>query len=272
MQYMMNKTSKWWQKKATTDRNVIAGPCVWEGFDHAEECVLSLLEIAEKYEVNFIYKTSFDKANRTSSESYRGQGFDSALMGFADLCAKYPDLEIITDVHESWQAEVMADTVHVLQIPAFLCRQTDLIKTAILTGLPVNIKKGQFLSPYDARHIVDKAKSIDPNAKIMLTERGTSFGYNNLVVDMTGLEVMKDYDVPICFDCTHSVQRPGGSGASSGGDRRFAPVLARAAYAVGIDCLFAEVHQDPDNAPSDGPNMLTFEMYDEMLERLYEGG
>ena len=265
--------SNWWQRLETSDRrNIIAGPCVWEGFSHAEECVLTLLDITEKYDANFIFKVSFDKANRTSGESYRGKGFDEAIMGFADLRSKYDSLEILTDIHEGWQAEVMADTVNVLQIPAFLCRQTDLIRTAILTGLPVNIKKGQFLSPYDARHIVEKAKYIDPEAKIMLTERGTSFGYNNLVVDMAGLEVMKDYDVPICFDCTHSVQRPGGSGNVSGGDRRFAPVLARAAYAVGIDCLFAEVHNDPDNAPSDGPNMLTFEMFDEMLENLYESG
>ena len=265
----MMTRSKWWQALPESKLNIIAGPCVFEGFNHAEDRVLELGNICEKYDANFIYKTSFDKANRTSGKGFRGQGFDAATYAFADLKSKY-DIEILTDIHEGWQAEVLGDLVDVLQIPAFLCRQTDLIQTCILTNCPVNIKKGQFLSPYDARHIVDKAKLINPDANIMLTERGTSFGYNNLVVDMTGLEVMKDYDVPICFDCTHSVQRPGGSGDSSSGNREFAPVLARAAMAVGINALFAEVHNDPDNASSDGPNMLTFEMFDDLLGDLNE--
>ena len=249
--------------------SVIAGPCIFESKEHALDMAGALKEICVSLDVNFIYKTSFDKANRTSSLSYRGVGFDEAYYGM-NAVREVLGIEVLTDVHEAWQCESVA--ADILQIPAFLCRQTDLLKAAAETGKPVNVKKGQFLSPKEMVNIVAKLESFGCN-KVMQTERGTTFGYNNLVVDMRSLEIMRantPANYPVIMDCTHAVQSPGGYGTSSGGDRDMVPAIARAAVAVGVAGVFMEVHQDPDNAPCDGPNMLHLAKFRPVLEKLLE--
>jgi 2-dehydro-3-deoxyphosphooctonate aldolase (KDO 8-P synthase) len=233
---------------------LIAGPCQLESRDHAFDMAGRLKEMAAKAGIGFVYKTSFDKANRTSLAGKRGLGLDKALAVFADL-RKELGVAVLTDVHERGQCAEVAAVVDVLQIPAFLSRQTDLLVAAAETGKPVNVKKGQFLAPWDMRNVVAKVvESGNPN--VLLTERGVSFGYNTLVSDMRALPIMAETGCPVIFDATHAVQQPGGQGDSTGGERRFVPVLARAAVAVGVAGVFIETHQDPDNAPSDGPNMV----------------
>ena len=244
--------------------SIIAGPCVYENYDLAKRISSELAEICYKYGVNFCYKTSFDKANRTSHDGYRGKGIDVAMEAFHHLRQEV-GIEILTDVHDNWQAEVI--NADILQIPAFLCRQTDLIETAAKTGKPVNVKKGQFLSPWEMKKVVDKVAHFGNN-KVIQTERGTTFGYNNLVVDMRSLEIMKDVGHPVIIDCTHAVQHPGGSGDRSGGDSRFAPTIAKSAVANGIAGVFMEVHPDPLSSPSDGPNMIRLDEFEELLKTL----
>ena len=249
--------------------SVIAGPCVFESKQHALDMAGQLSEICKDLNVNYIYKTSFDKANRTSVTSYRGAGFDEAFYGFVAV-KEMLGLEVLTDVHEPWHCKtVPAD---IIQIPAFLCRQTDLLQAAAASGKPVNVKKGQFLSPREMVNIVHKLESSGCT-KVMMTERGTTFGYNDLVVDMRSLAIMRGntpMNYPVIMDCTHAVQSPGGNGISSGGNRGMVPVIARAAAAVGIAGIFMEVHQDPDNAPCDGPNMLHLANFRSVLEQLLE--
>jgi len=247
---------------------VFAGPCQMESRSHALEMAAALKEIAATLGIGLVYKTSFDKANRTSLQGKRGLGLDAALSVFAEVREKL-GLPVVTDVHEPAQCAVVAETVDVLQIPAFLCRQTDLLVAAAETGRVVKIKKGQFLAPWDMKNVV--AKVIDSgNENVLVTERGASFGYNTLVTDMRGLAIMAETGCPVIFDATHSVQQPGGQGTSSGGDRRFVPVLARAAVAVGVAGLFIETHEDPDNAPSDGPNMVPLKDFEGLLRDLME--
>ncbi|HHI79541.1 MAG TPA: 3-deoxy-8-phosphooctulonate synthase [Planctomycetes bacterium] len=233
---------------------ILAGPCVLEDLDHAIRHAETIGEICDRHSLPFVFKASFDKANRTSIDAYRGPGMAKGLEWLAAVKEK-TGRPILTDIHEPAQAAPVAEVVDLLQIPAFLCRQTDLLLAAAKTGKPVNIKKGQFLSPQDMRHPLNKVLA-GGNPQVLLTERGTSFGYNRLVVDFTGLVEMRSLGAPVVFDATHSVQRPGGAGAATSGDRSMVPPLARAAVAVGIDALFLEVHEDPDHAPSDGPNML----------------
>lgn len=234
------------------DLSFIIGPCVFESEKHMDDMVGWIEEIMVIHNVNWIYKTSFDKANRTSVESFRGLHIDEAIYAFNKHLEM--GLEILTDVHDPWQCATIPATI--LQIPAFLCRQTDLLQAAAESGKPVNVKKGQFLAPHDMEQVVKKLEHFGCK-EMMLTERGTTFGYNNLVVDMRGLKVMSEYGYPIVFDATHSCQRPGGSGTTSSGDRDMAPILANAAMGTGcINTVFMEVHDDPDNAPSDGPNMI----------------
>jgi 2-dehydro-3-deoxyphosphooctonate aldolase (KDO 8-P synthase) len=233
---------------------LFAGPCQMESRAHALEMAAALKEIAAKAGIGLVYKTSFDKANRTSLSGKRGMGLEAALPVFAEVRDSL-GLPVVTDVHESSQCAVLAEVVDVLQIPAFLCRQTDLLIAAARTGRVVKIKKGQFLAPWDMANVVAKVTGSG-NPNVLVTERGASFGYNTLVTDMRALPILAETGCPVIFDATHSVQQPGGRGSSSGGDRRFVPVLARAAVAVGVAGLFIETHQDPDNAPSDGPNML----------------
>ncbi len=233
---------------------LIAGPCVMESRNHALDISSSLAEMANDLEIGLIYKTSYDKANRTSSSSSRGLGIDEALKIFSDI-KKETGLTVITDVHEPNHCKVIAEVVDVLQIPAFLCRQTDLLIAAGNTGKVINIKKGQFLAPWDMKQVVEKVKNTG-NPNVMVCERGASFGYNTLVSDMRSLPIMAQTGCPVVFDATHSVQQPGGKGASSGGQREFAPVLARSAVSIGIACIFLETHENPDKAPSDGPNMI----------------
>lgn len=233
---------------------LIAGPCAMESRDHAMEVAGALKEMAEKLGIGLIYKTSFDKANRTSSASPRGMGLDAALPVFAEIRDSI-GLPVITDVHHPDQCAIVAEAVDVLQIPAFLCRQTDLLVAAGETGLPVNVKKGQFLAPWDMENVIAKITATG-NENVMVCERGTSFGYNTLVSDMRALPRMAAMGCPVVFDATHSVQQPGGQGATTGGERQFAPVLARAAVAVGVAAVFIETHPDPDRAPSDGANMI----------------
>ncbi len=233
---------------------VMAGPCLLESRDHAFEMASALKEITTKLGVPFIYKTSFDKANRTSLQGARGMGLAKACSIFDEIRTTF-ECPLVTDVHSPEQCEQLKDHVDVLQIPAFLCRQTDLLIAAGNTGKPLNVKKGQFLAPWDVTNIVKKIESTH-NSQIMLCERGVSFGYNRLVVDMRGLPIMAKTGYPVVFDATHAVQEPGGQGASTGGQREFAPILARAAVAVGVAAVFMETHQDPDRAPSDGPNMI----------------
>jgi 2-dehydro-3-deoxyphosphooctonate aldolase (KDO 8-P synthase) len=237
---------------------LIAGPCVLESRTHAFDMAGALKEIAARRGIGFVYKTSFDKANRTSATSARGLGLDKALTIFAELRDKL-GVPVLTDVQ----------VVDVLQIPAFLCRQTDLLIAAAKTGRAVNVKKGQFLAPWDMANVVEKITGAG-NADVLVTERGVSFGYNTLVSDMRALPVLARTGAPVIFDATHSVQQPGGKGTSSGGEREFVPVLARAAVAVGVAGVFIETHQDPDRAPSDGPNMMPLKEMEPLLERLME--
>jgi len=245
---------------------LIAGPCQMESRDHAFMMAGKLKEICGRLGIGLVYKSSFDKANRTSLAGRRGLGLEKALPVFADI-RKDLDLPVLTDVHEIHQCAELAPVVDVLQIPAFLCRQTDLLVAAAATGKVVNVKKGQFLAPWDMKNVAAKIADSG-NADILLTERGVSFGYNTLVSDMRGLPVMAETGCPVIFDATHSVQQPGGQGTSSGGDRRMVPVLARAAVAVGVAGVFIETHQDPDNAPSDGPNMVPLDQLEKLLQTL----
>jgi 2-dehydro-3-deoxyphosphooctonate aldolase (KDO 8-P synthase) len=248
--------------------SVIAGPCVLESRTHAFEMAAALKEITGKLGLGFVYKTSFDKANRTSGSSARGLGLDKALMIFADLRAEF-GIPVLTDVHEPSQCAAVAEVVDILQIPAFLCRQTDLLIAAAKTGRAINVKKGQFLAPWDMANVVAKITGAG-NSNVLVTERGVSFGYNTLVSDMRALPILAKVGAPVIFDATHSVQQPGGQGTSSGGERAFVPVLARAATAVGIAGLFIETHQDPDHAPSDGPNMIPLKDLAPLLERVVQ--
>jgi 2-dehydro-3-deoxyphosphooctonate aldolase (KDO 8-P synthase) len=245
---------------------LIAGPCQMESREHAFATAGRLKEMAESLGIGLVYKTSFDKANRTSLSGKRGLGLDKALAVFADLKREL-GVALLTDVHEREQCAALAEVVDVLQIPAFLCRQTDLLIAAAWTGKVVNIKKGQFLAPWDMTNVAAKV-TASGNPNVLLTERGASFGYNTLVSDMRSLPIMAETGAPVIFDATHSVQQPGGQGTSSGGERRFVPVLARAAVAVGVAGVFIETHEDPDNAPSDGPNMVPIDQLPALVEEL----
>jgi 2-dehydro-3-deoxyphosphooctonate aldolase (KDO 8-P synthase) len=246
---------------------LIAGPCALESRAHALDMAAALKDIAARLNIGFIYKTSFDKANRTSAKSARGIGLDNALTIFAELRDKL-GVPVLTDVHEPEQCAPIAEVVDVLQIPAFLCRQTDLLIAAAKTGRAINVKKGQFLAPWDMANVVEKITGAG-NGNVLVTERGASFGYNTLVSDMRALPILAEKTgAPVIFDATHSVQQPGGQGTSSGGERQFVPVLARAAVAVGVAGIFIETHQDPDKAPSDGPNMIPLKDMEPLLQRL----
>jgi 2-dehydro-3-deoxyphosphooctonate aldolase (KDO 8-P synthase) len=245
---------------------LIAGPCVIEDEDTVLETARRLKEICERLNIPLIFKSSYDKANRTSLKGFRGPGLKKGLKILEAVKEKY-GLLILSDVHSVEEVKPAGEVLDVLQIPAFLCRQTDLILEASRTGKPVNIKKGQFLAPWDVKNIIEKFTSTG-NEKLLLTERGTSFGYNNLVVDMRGIVIMRSFGYPVIFDATHSVQLPGGHGTSSGGQREFAPYLARAAVAVGIDGLFMEVHPTPDKALCDGPNMIPLSEVEDILKTL----
>ncbi len=248
---------------------LIAGPCALESRAHALEMASALKEVTGKLGIGFVYKTSFDKANRTSGKSNRGIGLDAALPIFADI-RRSLSVPVLTDVHESGQCARVAEAVDVLQVPAFLCRQTDLLVAAAKTGRAINIKKGQFLAPWDMANVVAKVTSSG-NSNVLVTERGASFGYNTLVSDMRALPILaRTTGAPVIFDATHSVQQPGGQGTSSGGEREFVPVLARAAVAVGVAGVFIETHQDPDKAPSDGPNMVPLKEMEGLLRKLIE--
>lgn len=249
--------------------SLIAGPCVLESHSHARKMVEKLLNINEKLNVNFTYKTSFDKANRTSLSGVRGLGLDESLKIFSELKKEYK-IKLLTDVHTEEQCSLVSEYVDIIQIPAFLCRQTDLLISAAKTNKVINVKKGQFLAPWDMKNVVKKLESSD-NTNILITERGTSFGYNTLISDMRSLDIMKDeLSYPIIFDATHSVQSPGGQGDKSGGDRKFVPTLAKAAVSAGIAGVFIETHDDPDNAPSDGPNMLHIDDLEKLVSKLLE--
>ena len=245
---------------------LIAGPCAMESRQHALEMSAALCEMTARLGLDFIYKTSFDKANRTSNSSPRGVGLLDALPVFAEVKETH-GCPVLTDVHEPEQCAAAAEVVDVLQIPAFLCRQTDLLTAAGQTGKAVNVKKGQFLAPWDMKQVVAKIADTG-NENILLTERGASFGYNTLVSDMRSLPIMAQNGYPIVFDATHSVQQPGGQGTTSGGQREFVPALARAAIAVGVAAVFIETHQDPDSAPSDGPNMVPLDQLELLLSQL----
>jgi 2-dehydro-3-deoxyphosphooctonate aldolase (KDO 8-P synthase) len=245
---------------------LIAGPCQLESRDHAFAMAGALKEITQKLGIGLIYKSSYDKANRTSGKGERGLGMAKALPIFADLKTEL-GLSILTDVHEPAHCAEVADAVDILQIPAFLCRQTDLLVAAAKTGRVINVKKGQFLAPWDMRNVAAKIDEAG-NHNVMLTERGASFGYNTLVSDMRSLPIMAQTGAPVIFDATHSVQQPGGQGTSSGGQREFVAVLARAAVAVGVAGVFIETHEDPDNAPSDGPNMVRLKDMPRLIEQL----
>lgn len=245
---------------------LIAGPCVIESEENIMFIAKELKKIAENMDVDFYFKASFDKANRTSITSYRGPGINEGLR----ILKKVKDelgLKICTDIHESWQAEEVAEVADIIQIPAFLCRQTDLLVAAAKTGKIINVKKAQFLAPWDMANVVKKLEDSG-NKNIMLCERGTTFGYNTLVVDMTGIVEMKKFGYPVVMDATHSVQKPGGKGTATGGNRENVEPLAKAAIAVGADALFFEVHPDPDNALSDGPNMVKLSEFEELLKRV----
>ena len=249
--------------------SIIAGPCALESREHALEVASALKEIAGRLKIGLVYKTSFDKANRTSASAARGIGLVQALPIFAEISASL-DLPVLTDVHDASQCAEVAQAVDVLQIPAYLCRQTDLLVAAASTGKAVNVKKGQFLAPWDMQHVVAKITG-GGNANVLVTERGASFGYNTLVSDMRALPILaRTTGAPVIFDATHSVQQPGGKGASSGGEREFVPVLARAAVAVGVAGVFIETHPDPDHAPSDGPNMVPLREFEELVKTLME--
>lgn len=248
---------------------LIAGPCALESRAHALECASALAEMAGRLGIELVYKTSFDKANRTSAGAVRGLGLAAALPIFAEIREK-TGLPVITDVHERAHCAAVAEAVDILQIPAFLCRQTDLLEAAAKTGRAVNVKKGQFLAPWDMKNVVAKITAAG-NDKVLLTERGASFGYNTLVSDFRALPIMaRQTGFPVVFDATHSVQQPGGLGAASGGQREFVPALARAAVAVGVAAIFAETHPDPDKAPSDGPNMIPLAKLETFVRELME--
>lgn len=247
---------------------LIAGPCVVESEQLALDSAGQLKEICERLQINFIYKSSYDKANRSSHNSYRGPGIEEGLRVLAEV-KRQIKVPVLTDVHEDTPLNEVAAVVDVLQTPAFLCRQTNFIQNVARTGLPVNIKKGQFLAPWDMKHVIEKARAVG-NSRIMACERGVSFGYNNLVSDMRALAVMRETGAPVVFDATHSVQLPGGQGASSGGQRQFVPVLARAAVASGVAGLFMETHPNPDQALSDGPNAWPLGQMEALLTTLRE--
>ncbi len=246
--------------------SLIAGPCQIESRDHALECATALREIARRLGVGLVFKSSYDKANRTSRSGPRGVGLHQAIEVFAEIRDAL-SVPVLTDVHEPAHCAVVAEAADVLQIPAFLCRQTDLLVAAAETGRVVNVKKGQFLAPWDMGHVLDKVTGAG-NRNVLATERGTSFGYNTLVSDFRGLPVMAGFGAPVVFDATHSVQQPGGQGARSGGQRQFVPVLARAAVAVGVAGVFIETHPDPDHAPSDGPNMIALRDFEPLVATL----
>jgi 2-dehydro-3-deoxyphosphooctonate aldolase (KDO 8-P synthase) len=248
--------------------SIIAGPCQLESREHAFDMAGALKEVCDKAGVGLIYKTSFDKANRTSASSARGVGLEVALPIFADIRKTF-GVPILTDVHERDQCAAVAQAVDVLQIPAFLSRQTDLLIAAAHTGKCVNVKKGQFLSPWDMKNVIAKITGAG-NSHVLVTERGVSFGYNTLVTDIRALPIMAGFGAPVVFDATHSVQQPGGQGDRSGGDRTMVPYLARAAVAAGVAAVFMEVHQDPDHAPSDGPNMVKLKDFPGLLTQLVE--
>lgn len=245
---------------------LMAGPCVLEGYERSLKIGRRAKEIAERLNLPYIFKASFDKANRSSIKSFRGCGMEEGLKILAAIKAEL-DVPIVTDIHETYQAEPVAQVADIVQIPAFLCRQTDLLAAAAKTGRVVNVKKGQFLSPADMKNVVVKLEESGTN-KILLTERGTSFGYNNLVVDMRGLPIMRSFGYPVVFDGTHSVQLPGGAGTSSAGQREFVGYLTRAAAAVGIDGLFLEVHDNPAEALSDGANMIYLDNLENLLKNV----
>ncbi|CTQ62374.1 MAG: 3-deoxy-8-phosphooctulonate synthase [Roseibium album] len=246
--------------------SLIAGPCALESRNHALECAAAIREITQKVGIATVYKSSFDKANRTSLSGGRGVGLREALPIFAEIRETF-GMPVVTDVHNAEQCAPVGEVVDILQIPAFLCRQTDLLVAAAKTGKTVNVKKGQFLAPWDMKNVLAKVtESGNPN--VLLTERGASFGYNTLVSDMRALPIMAETGAPVIFDATHSVQQPGGQGASTGGDRTMVPVLSRAAVAVGIAGLFIETHPDPDKAPSDGPNMVPMHELEALLRQL----
>ncbi len=245
---------------------LIAGPCQLESRDHAFEVASALKDITQRLGIGLVFKTSFDKANRTSANAERGIGLEAALPIFAEIREKL-GLPVLTDVHDADQCAPVAEAVDVLQIPAFLCRQTDLLIAAAKTGRAVNVKKGQFLAPWDMKNVVTKITGAG-NPNVLVTERGVSFGYNTLVSDMRALPVLKETGAPVIFDATHSVQQPGGQGTSSGGQREYVPVLARAAVAVGVAGVFIETHPDPDKAPSDGPNMIALRDMEKLLANL----
>ena len=246
--------------------SILAGPCAMESRQHALETAHALKEIADRLDIGLVYKTSFDKANRTSSGSGRGIGLKQALPIFAEIRESI-GLPTLTDVHESEHCAAVAEVIDVLQIPAFLCRQTDLLLAAAATGRAINVKKGQFLAPWDMKNVIAKINGAgNPNA--MACERGVSFGYNNYVSDMRALPILAEIGCPVVFDATHSVQQPGGQGTTSGGQREFVPVLARAAVAVGVACVFMETHPDPDHAPSDGPNMVPLGEFEALVANL----
>jgi 2-dehydro-3-deoxyphosphooctonate aldolase (KDO 8-P synthase) len=243
---------------------VIAGPCVVENRDSALRHAAALKECADRVGVSYVFKSSYDKANRSSAESYRGPGLKKGLEILAEVKRKI-GVPILTDVHEIDQIDAVKQVADILQIPAFLCRQTDFVIAVAKSGAVVNVKKGQFLAPWDMRNVVDKIRSAG-NEQILLTERGASFGYNNLVSDMRSLVVMRELGYPVVFDATHSLQLPGGLGNASGGERKYIPALARAGVAAGIDALFMEVHEDPDRALSDGPNSLALDNFESLLK------
>ncbi len=245
---------------------LIAGPCMFESMELCRTVAGHMQDVCNRLGINYIFKASFDKANRTSSDSFRGIGVEEGMTSIAAIKKEF-DLPATTDVHEVCQVGEVADVVDLLQIPAFLCRQTDLLKACALTGLPVNIKKGQFLAPWDTKNIVRKMEAFGCE-QVLLTERGTSFGYNTLVVDMSGLPIMRSYGYPIVFDATHSVQQPGGAGTASGGNREAIPYLARAAMAVGIDAMFMEVHPEPEKGLSDSASMFPLAEVEPLLKQL----
>ena len=245
---------------------LIAGPCQMESAEHGMEMATALKELTTKLGIPFVFKASFDKANRTSVNGVRGMGLEAGMQAFSDIKSKL-DVLCLTDVHEPFQCAVAAEVVDILQIPAFLCRQTDLLLAAGKTGKAVNVKKGQFLAPWDMKNVAEKIASTGNN-NILLTERGTSFGYNTLVVDMRGLPQMKQTGYPVIFDATHSVQQPSALGGASGGQREFAPILANAAITTGIAGIFIETHEHPDSAPSDGKNMVPLDQMETMLKNL----
>ena len=247
---------------------LIAGPCQLENEKHALEMASKLKNITQKLKIGLIYKTSYDKANRTSLQGKRGAGLEKSLPVF-DKIRKELDIPVLTDVHTAEQCEIVSKHVDVLQIPAFLCRQTDLLIAAAKTGKVINVKKGQFLAPWDMKNVINKIENSG-NKNILVTERGASFGYNTLVSDMRSLPIMAKIGYPVVFDATHSVQQPGGMGEKSGGQREFVEYLARAAIAVGVGAVFMETHQDPDNAPSDGPNMVPLSQMPNLLKQLVD--